>query len=120
MSEAFLKAIKWLILVECAICGTTAFIVSDATGSVAPIMVGVLAYGVVYIMSYFWKEFRDKLLLISISVFLVLTYVSGYVDQIMFILLGWPMEGYNEYLNWGAMVGIVGLPIMTLVFYKLD
>lgn len=120
MSEAFLKACKWLVLVECAIAGTAAFIISDATGSIAPIMIGVLTYGVVYIMSYFWKEFRDKLLLISIGLFLGLTFASTYVPEAMYVFLGWPMEGYNEFYVWGVTVGLVGLPIMTLVFYKLD
>ncbi len=120
MSEAFLKACKWLVLVECAIAGTTAFIISDATGSIAPIMIGVLTYGVVYVMSYFWKEFRDKLLLISIGLFLALTYASQYVPVLLYVLFGWSLIGYNEFLVWAVTVGTVGLPVMTLVFYKYD
>lgn len=120
MSEAFLKAVKWLVLVQCAIAGTTAFIISNANGSIAPIMVGILSYGVVYVMSYFWKEFRDKLLLISIGLFLALTYASKFVPEAMFVLLGWPMEGYNEFINWAVTVGLFGVPIMTLAFYKYD
>lgn len=120
MSEAFLKACKWLVLVECVVAGSTAFIISDATGSIAPIMIGILTYGVVYIMSYFWKEFRDKLLLISIGLFLVLTYASLYIPELLYIAFGWPLVGYNEFIIWGATVGIVGFPFMMIAFYKLD
>lgn len=120
MSEAFLKAVKWFVLVECVVAGSTAFIISNKMGSIAPIMIGILAYGVVYVMSYFWKEFRDKLLLISIVLFLGLTYASQYVPAALYIAFGWPMVGYNEFVVWGATVGIIGLPIMTIAFYKLD
>jgi len=120
MSEAFLKAVKWLVLVECVVVGSAGFIISNATGSIAPIMIGILAYGVVYVMSFFWKEFRDKLLLISIILFLVLSYASNYVPEMLYVAFGWPMEGYNEFYLWGTTVGIIGVPFMTLAFYKYD
>ena len=58
MSEALLKAIRWYILAGCAVIGTSAFIISDKTGSIRPVMIGILAYGVIYIMSFVWKVFR--------------------------------------------------------------
>lgn len=120
MSEAFLKAFRWLILAECVVIGTTAFIISNDRDTVAPIIVGVLAYGVVYIMSYFWREFREKILLASFFVFLVLTFASAYVPDVLFVLLGLPRGGYNEFILWGSTVGVLGVPIMTLIFYRYD
>ena len=120
MSEAFLKAVKWYVLVACAIIGTSAFMIADQSGSVKPVILGILTYGVVYIMSYFWTEFRGKLLLLSILVFVALTFLSAYVPLGMYILFAYPMELFDPYYTWGLTVGVVGIPVMMLVFHKYD
>ncbi len=120
MSEAFLKAIKWYILVGCAIIGTSAFIISDNTGSIKPVMIGVLGFGVVYIMAHFWREFRGKLLLYSILVFIALSFASPYMPYALYILFAANPMAFNPFYIWGATVGVFGIPIMTLVFYKYD
>ncbi|MGH1376339.1 MAG: hypothetical protein ACRBCK_08325 [Alphaproteobacteria bacterium] len=120
MSEAFLKAVKWYVLVACAITGTSAFIIADKSGSVKPVIFGVVTYGIVYIMSYFWTEFRGKLLLFSILVFIVLTFASSYVPIAMYVLFAMPPELFDPYYTWGATVGVLGVPAMTLVFHRYD
>lgn len=120
MAEAFLKALKWYILVGCAIIGTSAFIISDNTGSVRPVLIGILSYGVVYIMSFFWKEFRRKLLLYSIVVFLALSFLSPKMPIIMYILFNYNPASFDPYYTWGATVGILGIPIMMFIFKKFD
>ena len=120
MAEALLKAIKWFILVGSAIIGTSAFIIADNTGSVRPILIGILSYGVVYIMSYFWKEFRRKLLLYSIIVFLALSFLSPKMPLIIYILFGYDQYAYDPYYMWAATVGILGIPIMMFIFKKYD
>lgn len=120
MPESLLKALKWYILVGCAIVGTSAFIISDNSKSVKPIIIGILSYGVVYIMSYFWKEFRRKLLLYSIIVFLALSFLSPKMPLILYILFGYDRYGYDPYYMWAATVGGFGIPIMTLIFRKFD
>ncbi|PCJ02699.1 MAG: hypothetical protein COB14_01695 [Alphaproteobacteria bacterium] len=120
MSEAFLKALKWYILVGCAIIGTSAFIISDNTGSTKPMIIGVLGYGVVYIMSYFWKEFRQKLLLYSIIVFLALSFLSPKIPIWMYIFFNYNPASFDPYFTWAATVGVLGIPIMTFIFKKYD
>lgn len=120
MSEAFLKALKWYILVGCAIIGTSAFIIADNSGSVRPVIIGVICYGVVYIMSYFWREFRDKLLLYSIVVFLSLSFFSAKVPVVLYILFGFPMTLFDPHYTWAGTVGVLGIPIMTYIFKKYD
>ncbi|PCI57038.1 MAG: hypothetical protein COB36_01860 [Alphaproteobacteria bacterium] len=120
MSEAFLKALKWYILVGCAIIGTSAFIISENSGSVRPILIGVLSYGVVYIMSFFWKEFRRKLLLLSIIVFLVLSFLSPKIPIWAYILFNYNPAAFDPYVTWAATVGILGIPIMMFIFKKYD
>ena len=120
MSEIFLKALKWYILVGCAIIGTSAFIISDNSGSVKPMFIGVLSYGVVYIMSFFWKEFRRKLLLLSIIVFLALSFLSPKVPILMYILFNYNPASFDPYYTWAATVGVFGIPIMMYIFKKYD
>ncbi len=120
MSEAFLKSIKWLVMAVCAVVGTSAFIISDNTGSIKPVLLGILTYGVIYIMSYFWEEFRGRLLLYSIFVFLGLSFASAYVPEAMHVLFGYPVRLFDPFYVWGITVAGAGLPIMTFVFYKYD
>lgn len=126
MSEAFLKALKWYILVLFAIIGTSAFIIMDESGSIRPLMVGILSYGIVYIMSYFWKEFRRKLLFLSIMVFLGLTGVAAYMPDILYVLFGvdpltYNLQGdsYDVYYLWAGTL-IIGILPMTFIFHKYD
>ena len=119
-SESFLKALRWLVLAQCAVIGTSAFIIADQTGSVRPVMIGVVTYGVIYVMSYFWKDFRKKILLYSIIVFLILSLVSPYIPMVLFVLFGTDMNGYDPFYLWAATVAVIGLPVMTLVFKYLD
>ncbi len=120
MSEAFFKALKWYIVAISAIIGTSAFIIADKSGSVAPVMIGVLSYGVVYAVSHFWKEFRGKLLLSSILIFLILSFASPYVPYLMYVLFAYNPASFDPYYTWGLTMAALGIPAMTLVFYKLD
>lgn len=125
MSEAFLKALKWYILVLFAVIGTSAFMIMDKSGSIRPLMVGILSYGVVYIMSYFWKEFRRKLLFMSIMVFLGLTGVAAYMPDILYIFFGvdplsFDMEdSYDIYYLWAGTM-MIGIFPMMFIFHKYD
>lgn len=120
MSEAFLKAIKWYIMMGFIMMGTTAFILADERGSVKPVMIGIMGYGAVYIMSIFWKEFRGKLLFSSLFVFLLLSFVAPFVPDAMYILFAYPQHIFDPYWTWAATVGALGIPVMILVFYRYD
>ncbi|MGN7438712.1 MAG: hypothetical protein ACTHOO_08720 [Alcanivorax sp.] len=123
MSEAFLKALKWYILCLSVIVGAAAFIISNNTGSIKPVMIGILGFGVAYIMSYFWTEFREKVLFLSIVTFIVLSFISPYVPDAIYILFGHrmgPLYGFTEYYIWAGIVGALGIPTMTAVFYFYD
>ncbi len=120
MGESFLKALKWYFIMLCAIIGTSAFIIADNTGSVRPVMLGVLSYGTVYTLSAFWKDFRGKLLLISILVFVALSFLSPYIPYAMYILFAFDPKSFDPYYTWGVTTGILGIPIMTLVFRYIE
>ncbi len=104
----------------CAVIGTSAFIISDNTNSTKPVIIGILSYGFIYIMSLFWKEFRERILLMSIGVFLVLSLVAPYLPDAMYVLFGYPQRLFNPYYCWASLVTAAGIPIMSLVFLKYD
>lgn len=119
MSEAFLNALKWYFICICIILGTASFIVSNEQHSVAPIGLGVLGYGIAYIMASYWKNFRGKLLFASLASFIALTVVSPYVETPWYIFFGSKLMMDPFYL-WALFVGAAGIPIMTIVFRKMD
>lgn len=119
MSQAFMKALKWYFLTIMVIIGTSAMIVSQETNSVRPVIVAILGYGVAYIMASFWRDFRGRLLFVSLLVFMVISAISTYQQEILFVLFG-ITEEYNRFLVWGVAMGILGVPAMTLVFRKYD
>ncbi len=120
MLEGLVKAIKWYIMALAAVIGTSAFIISNNTGSVNPVIIGVFGYGVVYVMSLFWRELRGKILLISMIVFLGITFASPSVPFLIYILFGSDPYSFNPYYTWGWSMGLFGIPIMTVIFSKLD
>ncbi len=120
MIEAFFKAIKWYVIAISTIIGTSAFIIANNSGSIKPVMLGILSYGMVYAMSHFWKEFREKILLSSIITFLILSFASPYIPYLMYILFAHNPASFDPYYTWGLTMAILGIPIMTLVFNKLD
>ncbi len=116
MSDAFLKALKWYVMALSGVIGASAFLMANRTGSVLPWIIVVLGFGVVYIMSYFWREFRGKTLLVSSLVFIGLTFASGYSAVILFVFTGVDLMDYSQYFMWGLTM-LLGIPLMTLAFY---
>ena len=119
-SDSFLKALKWLVLAEAAVIGTTCFIWTNEHKTGEWVLLGVLSYGLMYVMSYFWKDFRDKLLLWSIGVFLVLSFATPYVPAAIFVISGYRYFDADPNLIWGLTVGILGVPVMMMIFKKYD
>ena len=120
MSEAFLKSLKWYVLAISVIIGASAFIVSNDTGSIKPVMIGIVGFGVAYIMSYFWTEFREKVLFFSIVTFLGLSFLAPSVPDAVYVLFGHRMAPMDPYYLWAMTVAALGIPIMTIVFYFYD
>ncbi len=125
MSEAFLKGLRWYFIVLCTIIGTTAFILADEWESIKPVGIGILAYGVVYIMTVFWKDVRGKLLAANVGCFFVLTLLSAYVPDILYVFFDIRVAEVSSYLDnrfvmWAAVEAAIGVPVMAVVFYFYD
>lgn len=119
MAEHFIKALKWYFLCLALIGGTTCMMISQETGSMRTIFPGVVLYGVAYVMAAFWRAFRGKLLFVSLFVFLLIAFGVQFIPMALFLLFDFTDE-INPYLLWAAATGLFGIPLMTLVFRKLD
>jgi len=116
MAENFLQALKWYMVALSVVVGTSAFIISEQTGSMKPLMAGVLGYGVAYVMSSFWKDFRNKLLMGAILVFVVLSLFSPYATDVLYIVLGLNLH-MDPYVTWAFVEAVFGIPLMMIVFH---
>ncbi|MCB1681236.1 MAG: hypothetical protein KDI61_02640 [Alphaproteobacteria bacterium] len=124
MSESFLKALRWYFIAACTIIGTTCFMVADHSKSIKLVGPGLLAFGVVYIMTAFWKDVRGKLLAANVGVFFLLTLLSSHVYEILYILFGLQQKSMgifgNTFFMWGFTEALIGIPIMAVVFLFYD
>lgn len=120
MSELLLKSFKWSLIALFVVIGFSAFMIADRTDSVKPIMIGILSFGIVYVLSIYFKNFRGKLLFWSVAVFVALTVASNYVPLGFYILFGWNPSYFDPYITWAGTVLLGGMPIMMPVFKKFD
>lgn len=119
MVESFLKALKWYFLALSGIVGSSAFLIANRTGAVFPWIVFVLGFGLIYILSFFWTEFRGKILLVSTLVFLGLTFASSYTADVLYVFLDINLLDYSQYFMWGFTM-LLGIPLMTLAFHYIE
>ncbi len=119
ISQAIIKAFKWYIIMLAAVIGGSSFLMASLEGSHFGWFASLLGFGTVYILSYFWQEFRARKLFISIAVFALLTGVSVYAVDVWYVLFGLRLAMYSPYFLWGVTVGAFGVPIMSVVFYFL-
>lgn len=115
MYGLILKALKWYLMAVAIIVGSSAFMAANETEDVMPWIMVVLGFGVVYIMSYVWNEFRGKILLISFATFITLTVLSSYTVDFFYIFLDVDMSSVSSYLTWG-MTMLLGIPVMAVAF----
>jgi hypothetical protein len=119
MRTALLKAMRWFIVCFLVMGGTTALMIAEKTGGMTPVIFGVLGYGFAYVMTALWKEMKGKPLAWGMGVFIVLTNLSPYVGSALYLLFGLNVE-INPYVLWIAMVLLVGVPVMTYIYRRID
>ncbi|MDH5721962.1 MAG: hypothetical protein OEY94_01400 [Alphaproteobacteria bacterium] len=115
MSESFLLAIKWYMISLGLIIGFSAFIISQKINSMDPIIIGIIGLGSSYIMASIWKDFRDKLLLVSGVSFVTLALISPKMGYVVFLLFDYA-DPINPYILWALTTGAIGIPAMTIIF----
>ncbi|GJL85164.1 MAG: hypothetical protein DHS20C02_09390 [Micavibrio sp.] len=119
MGESFFQTLKWFISTAFIIGGIAALSAAERTGSIPPLMLAIFSFGGAYIMSGSWRALPGKAIFISF-VFVGLCGVAArYVPGIMRVDFGIRLD-INFYYIWLGLVFFIGLPLMTVLFRKMQ
>jgi hypothetical protein len=122
MGGAFLKALKWSIIVVLMIGGLWGLYHASIVSDFRFIMVSVLCFGAVYLVYRKWSDMPLKVMLGSMALIGLLGAMAQpqYAPLLLFIGTGYelPFEGFFKV--WAALVATVGTVLMTFVFWKFD
>ncbi len=118
MGDAFLKAVKWSILVVLGIGGFYFFTQSSKYEDIRYMMPGVLCFGAVYTMFKVWSGLNMQALLYSCGIIIALAFLAQdkYIPYWLYNF-GQIYWDYGYFESWAALIGTVGLFSMTIVFY---
>lgn len=117
MQELFLKTLRWYVVVAFVIAGMGSLQFADVTGSVKPVLPGIVCLGAAFVLGTAWKDLRRKMLFITIVFSLALAYAAQYMTIIVYLLTG--NEVYmNYFVGWAVLTLVVGFPVMMVIFHK--
>jgi hypothetical protein len=118
MQELFLKTLRWYIVVMFGIGGIAALHVADVTDTIKPVLPGILCLGASFVFATAWKEIRRKILFWTIVVAVALAWAAQYAPDIVYVLSGSVVGNLNYFFAWGAMVTLIGFPLMMYIFHR--
>jgi hypothetical protein len=119
MSEILVKAIKWYVVMLFTIVGSWTFFLASQEDNIKPVMIGVLCFGVVFIVFSFWKAIRGKILLATLFLLIGGAFLTNYVPGLLYryadIRIDW-----HYTLVWAALMLFPGFPVMMHMFKHYD
>lgn len=121
MSESFIKALKWGVLVSLVICGIYGLSASGAKEDFRYIMVTVLSFGAVSLMFRNWSELPGKIMAFSAVIAAVLAFLAqdAYVPFYYYTITE-KIWIFSFFQSWALLVMTLGVVIMTYIFWKFD
>ena len=123
MSDAFIKSLKWCLLMVFAIGGVYGFSEAGRLEDARYIMISVLSFGAVYMLFQTWSELPGKIMVYSLCIVLGLGVLAQdqYAPFLLYYYTDFDVtEMMGFFRVWTALVVSVGLFLMMLVFYKFD
>lgn len=101
------------------IIGTMCFFLASEEDNIRPVWVGVMSFGLVFIILSVWKTMRNKVLLITLILIVGLSFVAKYLPFWLFDATGIVIN-MNYYILWALLVMFIGIPVMTVAFDKYE
>ena len=114
--ELISKIFKWCVCATLFVIGAGFLAATDATGSVKPIFVTILCFGMLYWLSKSFFGMPKKLLLINFIVLAVAGACSVFLYQGFDFLSGW--GGYDVFFEWNLWCYVIGIPVMGFSIAK--
>jgi hypothetical protein len=119
MNSPIFKALKWYIIVCFIICGFYCIFLSQQYDSVRPVMPAVLCFGMAYIVSFSWREFRKKVLFHSVASVIAAAFVARFGWVYLYMLTGIDaIITMNGFMLWAILVLVACVPFMAYIFHK--
>lgn len=116
------KVFRWWVCVTLFIFGTGFLAAVQFTGSVKPVFVCILSYGVVYWLSKSFLGLPRKLLAINVGVLGIAGACSFifYPEFYQYVDIARNWGEYDIFLAWTLWSYAIGIPVMALSFAKWD
>lgn len=119
MSEILVKALKWYGTMLFVLVGSWTFFLASQTDDIKPVMVGVLAFGFVFIVFSFWKAIRGKILLASMFLLIGSAFLVNYVPGWLYVYADIRIN-VHYVVVWAALMFLPGVPVMMYMFKHYD
>lgn len=116
--ELMIKVFKWSLCATFFVIGAGFLWATNMTGSVKPIFVSILSFGILYWLSQAFFGKTKVLLGMTIAVLAVSCFCSLYFYHGFDFLSGW--HGYDLFFEWALWCYAIGIPVMTISFKKWD
>lgn len=123
MGDAFIKSLKWCLLIVFAIGGVYGFSEAGRLEDARYIMISVLSFGMVYMLFRTWSELSGKIMVYSLCIVAGLCFVSQeqYAPFWFYYYTDFDVTEIMGFFRvWATLVVTAGLLMMTAVFYKFD
>jgi hypothetical protein len=116
MGIAFVKLIKWIISVGFLIIGAAFLQKFSDTGSIRPVGIVIMSFGIVFWMSKSTYEAPKKVFLISLGII-----IAGAILTHLFTgaFIG-AFTGFHYYTSWFLTTAALGVPAMFYTFIKTE
>ncbi len=116
--QTFIKIFKWCLCATFFVIGCGFLAATDATGSIKPIFITILCFGILYWLSKSFFGASKSLLLVNCVVLGIAGACSWYLYQGFDFLSSW--HGYDIFFEWALWCYVIGIPVMGFAFKKFD
>lgn len=116
--ELISKLFKWCVCATLFVAGCGFFFASDVTGSIKPIFMAIICFGVLYWLSKSFFGLPKKLLALNFIVVAVAAGAAYFFYQGFGFLRGW--SGFDLFFEWTLWCYAIGIPVMGFGFAKWD
>lgn len=117
--KEFEKAVRWYLMTIFMVVGSMTFFIASAENSIKPVWIGILCFGVVFIVISVWKTIRNKILFLTFGLVVGLSFAAKYLPLHLYKATGYVLD-INYYVLWSLLILVVGIPVMTIAFDKLE
>lgn len=116
--DLFLKSLRWSIFITFII-GGIGFFIAVQEGTIKPLMLSLLSFGVAYWMSDSWRGLAAKAMILSILWVMFSALLADRLPNLARNLAG--VDIYlNFYIRWIGLSFFPGIPVMMYIFKKHD